>query len=115
MAKTPDADTTNRIHPDHIYRKHQGPKIFGVGKTKLDEQIKSREIEPPMSLSDGGRAKGWLGSVIIEHQQKRLAKHRAALLAKTVSKDTTPQATEPPAKQVSPAVKPAPGSERARP
>ena len=61
------------LSPNEIVRWRDGPRYFGYKPTQLDEKIKSGEIPPPMALSDSGRARGWLGSQIIEHQQKRLA------------------------------------------
>jgi predicted DNA-binding transcriptional regulator AlpA len=61
------------LNPDHIYRLREGRRLFGYGPTQLAEKIKSGEIPPPMDLSETGRAKGWLGRVIIEHHERRLA------------------------------------------
>lgn len=61
------------LHPNEIVRKCDGPKYFGYGHTEIDAKIKSGEIEAPIALSDRGRAKGWTGQQIIDHQQKRLA------------------------------------------
>ena len=64
------------LHPNEIVRKCDGPKYFGLGHTQIEEKIKSGEIEPPMALSDSGRAKGWTGEQIIRHQQRRLSRIR---------------------------------------
>jgi predicted DNA-binding transcriptional regulator AlpA len=58
-------------------RWRDGPKFFGFKLTQQQEKIASGEIPPPIALSDSGRAKGWLGQQIIEHQQKRLAAAQA--------------------------------------
>ena len=68
-----EIDKVAGIDPDQIYRASEGPKYFGLKRTALDDAIKRGEIEPPMWLTDSGRARGWLGSVIIKHHQKRLA------------------------------------------
>jgi hypothetical protein len=60
------------LHPNEIVRFRDGPKYFGLGMTQINEKIKAGEIEPPMALSDSGRAKGWTGQQIINHQQRRL-------------------------------------------
>lgn len=62
------------IHPDHIYRYADGPKYYGLGLSAIDAKIKTGEIPKPISLSDSGRAKGWLGKTILEWQAARQAK-----------------------------------------
>lgn len=59
------------LRPNEIVRRSNGPKYFGYSLTIIDEKIKSGEIPEPMQL--GERARGWLGSQIIDWQQKRLA------------------------------------------
>jgi predicted DNA-binding transcriptional regulator AlpA len=79
-------DNTRPIHPDHIIRYCDGPLYFGYGVTQLDEKIKSGEIPMPISLSDSGRARGWLGKVILawqaEREIKATAKAASAKLAR---------------------------------
>jgi predicted DNA-binding transcriptional regulator AlpA len=62
------------LAPDQIVRWREGKKYFGYGHTQLVEKIAAGEIPAPLNLSDTGRAKGWLGSDIIAHQQRLLAK-----------------------------------------
>jgi predicted DNA-binding transcriptional regulator AlpA len=56
--------------PYRIIRKHEGPKYFGLGPTALEEEIAAGHIPPPLTLSAGGRAKGWLGSQILAHHER---------------------------------------------
>jgi hypothetical protein len=60
---------SKELSPNEIVRWRDGPKFFGFKLTQQQEKIASGEIPPPIALSDSGRAKGWLGQQIIEHQQ----------------------------------------------
>jgi predicted DNA-binding transcriptional regulator AlpA len=62
------------LDPNAIIRRIDGPKFFGFGQTQIDKKIASGDIPKPVVLSEGGRASGWLGSQIIEHQQQLLAR-----------------------------------------
>ena len=73
---------TAPINPDFVYRLSDGPKYFGFLPTALDQKIKAGEIPEPLSLSDSGRARGWLGSTILKWQAERAA----ACAAKTAAK-----------------------------
>lgn len=70
---------TDKLHPNEIVRWKDAPRFFGLKKSQLDDKIKAGEIEPPMSLSASGRAKGFTGQQIIEHQQRQreLSKRKA--------------------------------------
>jgi predicted DNA-binding transcriptional regulator AlpA len=59
------------LHPNEIVRKSQGPRYFGLKKSQLKEAIQKGLIEPPFPLVEGGRATGWTGQTIIDHQQRR--------------------------------------------
>ena len=61
------------LHPNQIIRISEGRKYFGYGHSQLEEKIKSGEIPAPFPLSDSGRAMGWTGRQIIEHQARRAA------------------------------------------
>jgi predicted DNA-binding transcriptional regulator AlpA len=63
---------------DVFYRWAEGPFYFGYQKSQLAEKIKSGEIPPPVKLSPTGRASGWFGRTIIEHQKKIEAQVAAA-------------------------------------
>jgi predicted DNA-binding transcriptional regulator AlpA len=70
------------INPDWVYRVSDGWKYFGFNPTQLDQKIKSGEIPEPLSLSDSGRARGWLGKTILQWQAERAA----ACAAKTAAR-----------------------------
>jgi predicted DNA-binding transcriptional regulator AlpA len=57
-----------------IFRKRQLPAYVGLQRSQIDELIRKRQFPPPLSLSDGGRAKGWLESELVAWQAARLAK-----------------------------------------
>ena len=61
------------VHPNHIYRLHEGPRLFGFKRAQIDTLIKQGEIPTPITLTPGGRAKGWLGKQILDWQAARLA------------------------------------------
>jgi hypothetical protein len=58
------------LYPDYFYRLNEGPNYFGYKPTQQNEAIKKGIIPRPCNLSPDGRAKGWFGRTIIEHQQK---------------------------------------------
>jgi hypothetical protein len=72
------------LEPNEIVRFYNAAKYFGYQPTQLRKKIESSEIPPPVPLSDDGRALGWFGWQIIEHQQKRLAAAQAAAEKKRV-------------------------------
>ena len=59
---------TKELHPNEIVRWKDAPKYFGLKESHLREKINAGEIEPPIPLSASGRAKGFTGRQIIEHQ-----------------------------------------------
>ena len=61
-----------RLH--RIIRRRELPAFVGLGRTQVDELIKRGEFPKPISLSDGGRAVGWLEDEIASWQRSRLAK-----------------------------------------
>ena len=61
------------LDPNEIFRPKRAEKYFGFKHSQLDEKIKSGEIPAPFPLSESGRAVGWTGAQIIEHQRRRLA------------------------------------------
>ena len=70
------ADKTMELHPNQIVRWSEGKKYFGYRHTQLEEKIRTGEIPAPFLLSDTGRAKGWTGRQIIEHQRRRIEADR---------------------------------------
>jgi predicted DNA-binding transcriptional regulator AlpA len=61
------------LEPDELVRWQDGPRYFGLAKSRLDEAIKKGLIPPPFPVVEGGRAKAWTGRQILEHQARRLA------------------------------------------
>jgi predicted DNA-binding transcriptional regulator AlpA len=57
------------LSPNEIVRWVDGPRYFGSQHTQMQLFIKLGKIPAPIVLC--GRARGWLGSTIIEWQQKR--------------------------------------------
>jgi hypothetical protein len=68
-----DKDIVRGLEPDEIVRKSKGHKYFGLKYGALEDAIERGDIPPPVSLTASGRARGWFGRQIIEHQQRRLA------------------------------------------
>jgi predicted DNA-binding transcriptional regulator AlpA len=64
---------TNELSPHEVVRLVDGRKYFGYGPTTLAEKIKAGEIPKPVRLGD--RARGWLGSQIIEWQKQLTEKN----------------------------------------
>jgi prophage regulatory protein len=58
------------LSPNEIVRLRDGRKYFGYGPTTLTDKIKTGEIPAPIKLGD--RARGWLGSQILEWQRQRV-------------------------------------------
>jgi predicted DNA-binding transcriptional regulator AlpA len=72
-AKRMKEEVRGGLDPHQIIRRSEGRKYFGLGPTQIDEKIKKGEIPKPIALSDSGRATGWTGRQIIEHQARLLA------------------------------------------
>jgi hypothetical protein len=70
------------IELGRIYRKHEGPKFFGLQSSQLEEKIRSGEIPAPVSLTKSGRAKGWFGWQIAEHHRQLVEREPPNLEAK---------------------------------
>jgi predicted DNA-binding transcriptional regulator AlpA len=56
------------LEPNMIVRKKDAYKYFGLKPTAIDEGIKVGRIPKPMRITGG--AVGWLGSQIMEWQQR---------------------------------------------
>ncbi len=54
------------------------PQFVGLQRTQIDNLIASGEFPKPIKLSDGGRAKAWLECEVLDWQNQRIAKSRAA-------------------------------------
>jgi predicted DNA-binding transcriptional regulator AlpA len=76
---------THGISPHRIYRKYakETQEILGLGRSAIEEAIKNGDIPPPLPLTEHGSATGWLGEMLIEIQNKRIARaeQRAAARA----------------------------------
>jgi hypothetical protein len=73
-------DLTQPLIPHFFYRRH-GPVakgVIGLEDTQIDDKIKNGELPPLVKAFESGRARGWLGSQLIELQRQRLAKALAA-------------------------------------
>jgi predicted DNA-binding transcriptional regulator AlpA len=66
------------LHPDFIYRAESDIAIAvtGVGPSQRKVAIERGELPPLVKV--GKRARGWLGSQLIELQRRRLAEAEAA-------------------------------------
>jgi hypothetical protein len=62
--------TTEPIIPDRIYRKYEGPRLFGYSKSRLDVLEKQGVIPPTFKLTPHGRARGWFGHQILDHHAR---------------------------------------------
>jgi predicted DNA-binding transcriptional regulator AlpA len=60
------------LRPNEIVRKKDGFKYFGLKRTALDDAIKNNLIPKPFPLTKDGRAVGWTGQQILDHQRKLL-------------------------------------------
>jgi hypothetical protein len=77
-------DLTQPLVPHFFYRRH-GPiakGVIGLADTQIDEKIKNGELPPLVKAFESGRATGWLGSQLIELQERRLAKAQAGAAGK---------------------------------
>jgi predicted DNA-binding transcriptional regulator AlpA len=62
------------LRADFFYRMAVATHYFGLSNAHLYQAIKEGAIPAPVSISDGGRARGWFGRQIIAWQQERLRK-----------------------------------------
>jgi predicted DNA-binding transcriptional regulator AlpA len=67
--------TVTEINPLFTYRytDKNARAIFGYSLAACRQKIEKREIPAPVSLSDSGYFRAWLGRQIIEWQNERLA------------------------------------------
>jgi hypothetical protein len=64
----------NPINPNYFYRLADGPRFFGYASTVLAEKIKNGDVPLPVTLSEGGRARGWFGWQILDWQKEQVDK-----------------------------------------
>jgi hypothetical protein len=58
--------TFETIVPGHLYRRYEGPRLFGFSKQHIGKLIRLGKIAKPRKLTPGGRASGWTGQQIID-------------------------------------------------
>lgn len=58
---------------DRMLRLHDVEDVTGVKRTAIAEMIERGEFPRPVFLSDGGRAKAWLESELLDWQKQRVA------------------------------------------
>jgi predicted DNA-binding transcriptional regulator AlpA len=61
------------IDPGRIYRYADGEALYGLKHSQLAEAINKGLIPRPFKLIEGGRASGWTGAQVLEHQRERQA------------------------------------------
>jgi prophage regulatory protein len=61
-----------RLH--RIVRRRDLPSFVGLQRTQIDELIKRGQFPKPISLSDSGRAIGWVEDEVAAWQRHRLVK-----------------------------------------
>lgn len=62
---------------NRIIRERDVDAYCGLKRTQRAELVRRREFPAPISLSDGGRARGYLESELLEWQRRRLTKREA--------------------------------------
>jgi prophage regulatory protein len=62
---------------NRIFRLSELPQFVGLRRTQIGELIKGGEFPKPISLSDNGRALGWLESDLLAWQNARIAARNA--------------------------------------
>ena len=81
------------IDPSRFYRKHhpETKLILRLGETATNEAIDDDMLDPPVTLTADGRAKGWWGWQIIAFMERRIdaAKRQAAQSQQTTQKKQT--------------------------
>jgi predicted DNA-binding transcriptional regulator AlpA len=57
-----------QLSPFQIIRRCDAAPYFGYGHAQFDELIRTGRLPAPMKLSEGGKATGYTGQMIIDHQ-----------------------------------------------
>ena len=75
MTKAKPIADEGELRPDYFYRKHDpvALRATGYGVSQIDVKVRTGALPPLVKLDDAGRATGWYGRQLIEHQRKRLA------------------------------------------
>ena len=83
----------------------RGPEVLkacGYKESQLDEKIKEGKFPAPITLSEGGRARGWFEDEIIAHQEARRQERDAKLAAARAAAPEIEQTNPPPTRATSP-------------
>ncbi len=64
-----------------VYRLKAVEEIFGYRKSQIFALVKAGKFPKPFTLSDGGRAVGWLEGDLIKLQAERIAARDAGAAA----------------------------------
>jgi predicted DNA-binding transcriptional regulator AlpA len=81
------------LGPNQTVRFQDGHLYFGIRTTQLDHHIQQGNIPVPITISDSkekgkaSRARGWVGSQILDWQKARLAKPRPVRIPRRSTKD----------------------------
>ena len=89
MTNSNARETEGRLLPDFIYRPRQVERFTGYKSTQLWELIGTGKFPPPVRLSEGGKAVGWFGRVLIQWQTELEAEAKRAVVATSGVADTT--------------------------
>jgi hypothetical protein len=68
--KKVSVELIGEILPDQIYRTTLSPAIFGYGKQRTDDLVRTGELPTPFPLSPSSRFKAWTGEQIIAHRAR---------------------------------------------
>src|SRR4029077_7662176 len=83
----------------------RGPEVLkacGYKESQLDEKIKEGKFPAPITLSEGGRARGWFEDEIIAYQEARRQERDAKLAAARAAAPENEQTNPPPTRATSP-------------
>lgn len=61
------------LEPNEIVRVCDGPRVWGLSHSQIEEKVKLGEIPRPKRFFPTGKASGWTGHVINEHRRKLAA------------------------------------------
>jgi hypothetical protein len=70
MSRKLSDEPVGPLNPNSFYRKSVvvRHRLLGYKHSQLDEKIKAGEIDPPVALSESGRAVGWWGHYLLSRQ-----------------------------------------------
>jgi predicted DNA-binding transcriptional regulator AlpA len=79
------------MNPDRVIREKDLRAYDGLGPSQRDKYIEDGNYPPPVKLSNGGRAKAWLGSEVTGYQRWRKAVRDGTAPKKSTWKDYLPE------------------------